>query len=106
MYIFQSPAIQVIPASGDSRTAAYLDEIDDVFFNSPNPTSPYVVQMRQHPLARMASPNTPQLFAAAGDAPPLPAIQGELTLIFSVLIKRFNCFNVFRRRAIAALGNA
>lgn len=71
---FQSPAVQAA-AAGDNRQN--LDEIDDVFFNSPNPTSPYVVQMRQHPFARLASPHTPQLLAAAGgDAAALPAIQG------------------------------
>ena len=76
--IFQSPAqgIPVVGGTGEGRTPA-LDEIDDVFFNSPNPTSPYVVQMRQNPFARMASPHTPQLVTCAGDSPGLPAIQGS-----------------------------
>ena len=71
--LIQSPAV-------DSFTPA-IDEIDDVFFDHPNPTSPYV-QMRQHPLARFL-PSTPgpgggvlAASAGAGDSLALPAIQG------------------------------
>ena len=75
--LIQSPAADSIFTPGG-------EEIDDVFFNSPLPTSPFV-QMRQHPLARFVASGGPGGAGAGAYAAPgtpgvgedaLPAIQG------------------------------